>query len=93
MSAPNLNTRTGRLAIARQARKYGFFRLSERDGWIRCPLCKQRIDAHREINFQSTRATNRLVSWEKALEAAMLRHLEDSVAYPDEPESCTGTAS
>lgn len=51
--------------IARQARRYGYYRHSDRDGGVTCPQCRQEVHAARYGTE----------TWPKALDAAMLDHL------------------
>jgi hypothetical protein len=55
--------------IARQARQYGYFRTDDRNGYVRCPQCRQDVAAYRDMYSSATS------TWPKALDSAMLTHL------------------
>lgn len=69
-------TKAGREAIARHARRYGYFSTSERHGWVNCPVCRGRVDVHRDHNPNTSPRAPLYESWARAIDRAMLAHLD-----------------
>ena len=61
-------TKRAMLETARKARQYGHYQTDDRNGYVRCPQCRQDVSAYRNIYGTTT-------TWPKALDAAMVAHL------------------
>jgi hypothetical protein len=55
--------------VAAEARRHGYFQTDDRNGYVRCPQCRQDVSAYRN-QYDSATST-----WPKALDTAMLEHL------------------
>lgn len=66
-------TRKRMLELARQARRHGYFRRDDREGYVRCPLCREDVTGYRDYD----RRTWKLQSMTAALDAGMVAHLAE----------------
>lgn len=69
-------TKAQRRVIARQARAHGYFRRSEREGYVFCPVCRAEVTATRYLDYDK----GRYETWPLVLDRAMLDHLDPDQA-------------